>query len=786
MKKFKVKAAFQEFLFTEECGGFPASLTLTEADGGRLEAWNVHRPFLSLRDGEGTLLVPTLSGATPPRRYRTESAHILAFSKIPWIEAESGKKRNDLSLSLQWEFCDTGTTFCDMFLFYSTLDVPPLCDCKLRIPLDFTAFQDLHWSNTLFPKAVDATLIQTVPPERFLPHGEKRVFERELFANAGFNAVRDHGPSLYCEFFLEGNNTLFNRAESRACSSIGMEKDRMMLEWNFQKNTESGNARPLHWRNRWGFTFRPARTMRRHRPMTIYHYIDNFQRFPDEAEVCALAESGADLVILHDCWRIDTQNNGIPYDEKRFRRIIGKLHERGIRVALYARGNEISVREDAAAWFDRWLKKDFDGLYLDYGSPFGYAAAPGDENYPGGRIAFREYYRAFEALRCRVGPDGLLYVHTGPCYSGIASGFFDGYVSGEGERGILIRGRVEHEYFTMAAASPGTVWTAAFPEYGSEKMIPFLAAHGEVPHIPLGKQIASSSLEHPPVPGINDRNFAALLHAYSLLGSGSGFGFYTDYNSAGFFEREKGVAHTLLTAQHETYGVMFLANCTGRRAKALFRIRKGKLADCRFFRIPGQPDPETLDSLAPWQVAAALVAKDAQSAERILRKHPVPVPGASPSGEAYRKSVAEQKRARENPPECRKCVIEVAMPSRITSHEQCLWEDLYDITAVLREACPDGTVRNLGYVSKRGLESSPPAEASRLRPGTVSEGIPLHEHLGAGTHCLELYSEHLGEPFYSFLNVRCIEDGKETRIIDFRNELEDDRAILHWKINLKQ
>ena len=126
------------------------------------------------------------------------------------------------------------------------------------------------------------------------------------------------------------------------------------------------------------------------------------------------------------------------------------------------------------------------------------------------------------------------------------------------------------------------------------------------------------------------------------------------------------------------------------------------------------------------------------------------------------------------------------MPSRITSHEQCLWEDLYDITAVLRAVGPDGAVRELGYVSKRGLESAPPSGASRLRPGTVSGGIPLHEHLGAGTYRLELYSEHLGEPFYSFLNVRCTEDGKRTRIIDFRNELESDRAILHWKINLKQ
>lgn len=779
-----IKTAFEEFTFAAENGGFPARLAIKESDGNTVELWNVQQPFLTICTSDGSLLKPTLSGAFSPHKYRSGSAQILEFPKILWINVDTGEEQEDLSLSLKWEFYDEGTTFCDMFLFYSTLEVPELWNCKLAVPLDFSDFSDLHWSTSHYMPSVNAAFIQTTPPERFIPGNESRMFADKLLANTGFYARREYAPSLYCELFLEGNNTLFNRSDSASCSSVSTRGKQKTVEWNFQKNKQSNYGRPLHWRNRWGLTCRPAQTRRTLPPLPMYHYIDNFQRFPTKSEVKAIAESGAKLVILHDCWRIDTQNNGIPYNEKKFRYTIDEFHKHGIRIALYVRGNELSVREDAASWFDHWLQKDFDGIYSDYGSPYGYCQTA-DENFPGGRIAFREYFLAFKALRERVGEKGILYVHSGPLFSAIAAGFYSSYVSGEGERGILIRGRSEHEYFAMASICPGTIWTAAFPEYNSDKMATFMATAGEVPHLPLGKQIASTSLEHPPVPGISDRNFAQLHYCYTLLGNGYGFDFFSDYNCRGvFIEEKQEIAHSLFLVPSKKYGIMFISNCSDTVIKTSFKLNGEQFKRYKFFQIPGTSDPKTPIILEPWQFICALVAFDNVTAKKVLSSHP-PLKGElATSGKKYLQVVDKQRKLREKPEKCNKCTIEVKMPSRITSHEQSLWDDLYNVNIYLREVKPNHEICVLGAISLNGLEEKIPDQKNRLRPGTISKEIALEKLLPPGRHTLELYSEHQGEAFYSFVSVRIMFDDIKSDEIFFRNEVETDRAIIHWNVDL--
>ena len=146
---------------------------------------------------------------------------------------------------------------------------------------------------------------------------------------------------------------------------------------------------------------------------------------------------------------------------------------------------------------------------MDYGGPFCEIIKP-DEAFPGGRTMFREHYLKLRRLRATMGPDGLFYSHTGPFYSALGMNFMDGYTSGEGERGLLIKGRKIHEYYSMSAVAPGTLWSAAFPEYSSKEIVPFLAAAGQYPHAPLGMAGYTCSLAHPQVPGINDLNFRPL------------------------------------------------------------------------------------------------------------------------------------------------------------------------------------------------------------------------------------------------------------------------------------
>ncbi|OQA80649.1 MAG: hypothetical protein BWY31_03957 [Lentisphaerae bacterium ADurb.Bin242] len=775
MNCFKISANQVEYEFSAECGGFPSRITASEFGGRKTVLSACRTSPISLAAG-GQLCRPECGKPTPVLKYRRDGARIVEFPRIPWRNA-SGEIRDGLYLSLKWEFHPDGAVFCDLFLFYATLEVPEIRDFKINIPLDFSDYDDVRWAVRKHPPKLDATQIQSAPPERFLPYAESRVFPEELFVDAGFNAMRRNAPSFYTEFFIEGNNTLFNEDIREVSSSVKRTPSGFELEWNFQKVPRAGKSRPLHWRNRLGFLMRPAPVKRVHPPCSLYQYIDNFRRFPDREQIEALAEAGAQVLVMHDCWRLDTQNGGIPYDLKRFREMRRLLKQKGIRLVLYVRGNEISVIEDAAEWFDTRLTKDFDGLYMDYGGPAGYLCPP-DENFIGGRTAFRHYYRCMKSLRERVGKKGLFFCHTGPLYSGIATGFFDGYTSGEGERGILIRGRREHEYFSMSAVSPGTMWTAAFPEYGSPRMTPFLAAAAQAPHLPIGKQIESSSLRHPPVPGISDGAFRGLLAVWRLLGDRTGYSCYTDFNSEGLFGAPKDPeeAHCAILSPDGRCGVCLVSNCSGKKMETAFRPT-GLLAKYRLYPIPGFANPRELKSLDAWQVAAGILAKDAGTARELLRKHPMREMPECAAASDYRAFLGRQAACRDLP--AGKWKLRVFMPSRITSHEQSLWDDLYNIDLTLRVRKKDGSLQTLGFVTKNGLRKKAPAENEKLRPGDRSPEIDLGKAAGPGKHRFELYSEHLGEPFYSFVTAE-LSDGKNRFSVEFMNELEPDRAVLHW------
>jgi hypothetical protein len=783
MKPIKLNTAGIDLIFAPEGGGFPTRINVHEFGGTVTKLMDNSKPMLSFKNGESTL-VPVFGSDAQAHQYQADGAEILEFPKIRWREegAETEEYQDDIYLSLKWEFFPDGTCFCDMFFYYATLDVPELKDFCLSVPLDFSNSDDVKWAVCKFPAGIDGAIIQNAAPERFIPDNSSRQYS-DLFASVNFNVMRHNGPSLFAEFFMEGNNSLFNRPDSITASSVEVNGESSFLKWNFQASEQKGNRRPLHWRNRWGFTVKPALRKRNHPPFAMYHYLDNFQRIPTPEQVKEIADAGAGVLILHDCWRLDTQNGGIPYDEKRLTDFIEQAHKFDLRLCFYVRGNEQSVREDAASWFDNYLRRDFDGLYMDYGGPLGFFTTP-DENYPGGRLLFREYYQCMRKLRERIGKNGLLLTHTGSGYSGIAMDFFDSYVSGEGERGILVQGKREHEYFTMAPVAPGSMWTAAFPEYSSPLMTPFLAATGQAPHIPLGVQIMSSSLTHPPVPGINDLNIKDLLYCWSLLEKGIGYEFFSDYNSAGIFAADDdNIAHYLILSPDKKSGLMFVANLSGSTVKTTFK--SSAKIPYKLYAIPGQPVPENIKELAPYEFCAALLADSDELAADIISKHPYPrehAPGKIAA--EYLAELEKQKMYRNSLPACEDCQLRVYMPSRITSHEQSLWDDLYNVDISLRTVIGKNEYKHLGYVSKNGLEEKVPHKELQIQPGDYSKTIDLAKLLGPGTHRIELYSEQNGTPFYSFVTAELTIDEQERKAINFVSQLENDRAILHWTLNI--
>ncbi len=308
MKNFILKTATAEYVFTPACGGFPHTATVIESDGSRFSAWKLSASAFSVQTEDGTLFHPVCEANTFVNRYECDGAKVVQFSCIPW-QNTAGKRLEDVSLSLKWEFFPDGAVFCSVFLFYASLNVKILKDFKLTFPLDFSDFDDVKWGVHLHPEKMDATIIQAAPPERFLSHNTSRSFQGNLFAQTNFNAMRTKGPSFFAEFLLEGNNSLFNYDLKDTASSVTRTKKGFDVEWNFQTKPAGGTSfPPLHWRNRIGLLFRPAPIKRNLPPMHICHYIDNFDRFPTDAQIKAIAESGAKILMLHDCWRIDTQN----------------------------------------------------------------------------------------------------------------------------------------------------------------------------------------------------------------------------------------------------------------------------------------------------------------------------------------------------------------------------------------------------------------------------------------------------------------------------------------------
>ena len=341
----------------------------------------------------------------------------------------------------------------------------------------------------------------------------------------------------------------------------------------------------------------------------------------------------------------------------------------------------------------------------------------------------------------------------------------------------------------MSAVGPGSMWTAAFPEYSSKKMIPFLAAAAQPPHQPMGKQIESSSLRHPPVPGISDGAFRELLYIWSLLGGGdkSGLEYYTDFNSRNVFAGSDPfeTAHTLILAPGKKYGIMTLANCSGKEmeVKASFKLN-GEFRKYKFFAIPGQKDPAKVKTLAPYEVIGCIVALDKETAEKVLKKYPRPSMEKCAEAKKHLALIEQQKKFRNPEKASKKNLLTVFIPTRVTSHERSLMEDLYNIIFTLQEVKKDGKVKEYGFLSKKGLVKKIPSESERLKPGDRSVKIDLSALLGKGEHSVRIYSAYGKEPFYSFATAELLCDEGEKNV-EFMNELEGDRAYLNWNVSVK-
>ncbi|MBR2344824.1 MAG: hypothetical protein IKA71_03455 [Lentisphaeria bacterium] len=786
-RNITIQSGDLEILFNEHGGAFPDSVTVTEFGGKKRTVFPAGKQYLEIAFADGLVLRPAFQADAEVLQYVENSAQCVEFINLPGVD-QHGNLHDFIHISLKHEFFDDGTAFTRAFFISDISQERTICRCELVYEPDFSGFDELRYHCFNRFGTCDATVIQKLLQSRFLPAGLEQSFD-DVFGSAGFHARRQNGPSLYCEFFMEGGNTVSGKPGENNSGIRWIDDRHPVLYWNFaSKNTDN-----FYWRNQWGWIIRPATRFRHTPPLPMYHWMDNEDRYPHEEELDAICRSGVGVLILHECWRSDAQDGGIPFNIAAFRKLIENAHVRDIRVCVYMRGNEKSVHEDYCSWFHRYLQYNYDGLYMDYGGPYSECVPP-KESYPGGQILFRDHYLKYRRLRETVGPEGLLYSHTGPFYSALGMAMADGYTSGEGERGILIRGRAEHEYYSMCGYGSGSMWTAAFPEYSSPRMTPFLAFSGQAPHAPLGFASFSSSLSHPRVPGINDHAFRDLWTLWNNFRNERDITVFNDFNSGSIFPEEPQIGHYLMLSRDRSRALLIVTNFD----KNNIQVASSALQWNNTGFIPGEMATlefeahhrlvttcgKTQTALKPNQVAGFIFAAQEQKLELPAVQDLID-PMDYPSGKSYLEMVAEQRSFREDPPRWQEAYLTIRnnRSEFPASYENSLLDDLFDMRHEVIEFLPDGSIRSWGFLEQHGLHKEP-SDDFIDRKHCESHRLSLRPLLGPGEHHLAIRNWHQGELFYSWI-VAELSDGKgESRIFRFCNELEPDRAFLHFSVIL--
>lgn len=756
---------------------------------------------LKIAMGDGRQLQLANADQTPPVIGRFEEAKIVEFNKLHAVD-QNGQIDRNVCFSLHYELWPDGTGFVNFFYMDTQRQPLPLQDFNWSVKINRKPFNTIRWGTLHRPAQNDGTVIQFPACDRYLEEGCDHEYPGEIIPLFNFNCTDRKNRQVYLEFLMEGQNSLSGQPHDNRTALTWNGRQSMKLLYSFIQESPclNRNHHLWQWRNQFGWVIKAADAVRHKPPCKMYHFFDNATRYPNTQELKNIAATGADMLVMHENWRLDPQNGGIPFDEKKFAALVRKAHAHNIRVLTYIRGNEESVVEGACEWFDRHLRKNQDGLYMDYGGPFHKVSA--DENYTGGRVHFRRHYLDLKKLRERIGPEGVFLSHTGPFFSAIGIGFMDGYVSGEGEGGIMVKSRELHAYYSMAATAPGTMWTAAFPTYSTQEMIPFLASTGQYPHSTLGVQHPSCSLAHPRDPGINDRVFRPLWKCWELFSHERNIAIYNDYNGAGVFKSTADTGHYLMLSRDRRRALLLVSNFSREPVAGKLQVRLPFLEGLPVWKLsPAADAPGQSEKLADFSgkldfalpglgLVAFYFSASLINATRLLQAYATPYPPLNSGNKKYLKYVEEQRRLHDRPEPARElfCQVVISCTPQATAYEYSLVYDLFLNTMELGTLDSNGAFNSLGYLSKDGLQSDEPKPEDYIWPHQPGPWLPLHKIFPPGEHRLAIRTLHYKQPFYSFIWVRLASqpDGKDLRTLDFVNELELDRSMLKFTINLKK
>jgi hypothetical protein len=345
--KFKsvtvVETSINRIVFGIEGGGFPTLVAIRERNGREVKIMENCKPQLIVQFADGRRAMPYLPDDFQIFRSKFEEADRIEFRRIPFRD-EAGNVLDNFLISLRYEFWPDGTVFVNSFFLFESTETPPaICSFRFECPVRMNEFDRVHSAyirrqGTVDPNVMDGTLTR-----RFMEDRKNCHFNNELLPNVNFTCRGRE--SAYIEFLMEGHAALSGKRDG-VCSGISWNGSNPTVYWDFQCVEHQMVDRPWQWRNQWAWIIAPPPRTRHLPPLRMYHYFDNFIISPTDRQIEKMAENGADLLIMHENWRLDMQNGGIPRDTAGFERIVKKAHSLNMRVAPYIRGSEKSATEE--------------------------------------------------------------------------------------------------------------------------------------------------------------------------------------------------------------------------------------------------------------------------------------------------------------------------------------------------------------------------------------------------------------------------------------------------------
>ena len=383
-------------------------------------------------------------------RYKTEFTPIYE-EKGYVIFSTSCNIDDKLTFEQQYEVHESSCVFCEFRIMVNEGQKLRIKDADIKFTLNLCDAKNVkanYFSRDLYIKQ-DLTVPHILGTINLAKDRGETIEEDHalplLGLDLGWGNTRHYSNRV--ELILEDSTTIGNDMLGEASTCSKEENGVWHHTLNVARNVDEEFEAPYFYRNKWALLCGSGRTesgpgaemTRRNNAMgakichVMYPYVYAERNWPwssvplkqcfyQDVQIATelpglerldeAAKQGANTIIIHQFWMSCGGSNGepqasyIPHDPEWMKAFIDKAHNMGMKVLLYVRG--IEQYQLYMNFFEEYLEKDRDGLYMDWAAPFLMGFCKSTTRHS----SVYNYFMFIKALRARVGENGLLIGHT--------------------------------------------------------------------------------------------------------------------------------------------------------------------------------------------------------------------------------------------------------------------------------------------------------------------------------------------------------------------------------------